>query len=43
MLAKYGQEVLDELEILHNQPVKLDRFWLEDRIAHYKSLPDDDH
>ena len=36
MLARYGQEVLDELETLHNQPFKLDRQWLEEKIKHYK-------
>lgn len=38
ILAKYGQEVLDELETLHNQPFKLDRFWLESQITKYKNL-----
>lgn len=38
MIAKYGQEVVDELERLHNQPVKLDRQWLEEKIEHYKNL-----
>jgi len=37
MLAKYGQGVLDELEELHNKPVKLDRTWLEEKIEHYKN------
>lgn len=37
MLAKYGQRVLDELEELHNKPVKLDRTWLEEKIEHYKN------
>lgn len=38
ILAKYGQKTLDELEELHNKPVKLDRQWLEERIEHYKEL-----
>jgi len=38
MIAKYGQEVLDELEALHNKPMKLDRFWLEEMIEKYKQL-----
>ncbi len=37
MIAKYGQEVVDELERLHNQPVKLDREWLIEQIEKYKS------
>lgn len=38
MIAKYGQEVVDELERLHNQPFKLDRQWLEEKIKHYQNL-----
>ena len=37
MIAKYGIEVVNELEDLHNKPVKLDRGWLEERIKHYKN------
>lgn len=37
MILKYGQEVVDELERLHNQPVKLDRQWLEEKIEYYKT------
>ena len=36
MREKYGQGVMDELEALHNQPFKLDRQWLEDKIRYYK-------
>ena len=36
MRGKYGQAVMDELEELHNQPFKLDRQWLEERIKYYK-------
>lgn len=38
MISKWGQEVVDELERLHNQPFKLDRQWLEDKIKHYQNL-----
>ena len=36
MLAKYGEGVLQELEELHNQPIKLERAWLEQKIQIYK-------
>lgn len=36
MIAKYGQEVVDELEAIHNKPIKLDRFDLERMIEEYK-------
>lgn len=36
MQAKWGQDVIDELERLHNQPFKLEIFWLEEMISKYK-------
>lgn len=38
IIAKYGEKVLEELEALHNQPVKLDRHELEEMITKYKNL-----
>lgn len=38
ILSKYGQETLDELEALHNQPFKLERLWLIEQIEKYKAL-----
>lgn len=37
MIAKYGQKVVDELEAIHNKPIKLDRFDLERMIEEYKT------
>lgn len=37
MIAKYGQKVVDDLEAIHNKPIKLDRFDLERMIDEYKT------
>lgn len=37
MIAKYGQKVVDDLEAIHNKPIKLDRFDLERMIEEYKT------
>lgn len=37
MIEKWGQQVVDELEALHNKPFKLDREWLEEKIEYYKN------
>jgi len=37
MLDKYGYGEINRLEKLHRETVKLDRTWLEERIAYYKS------
>lgn len=39
IIAKYGIKVIDELEAKRNEPVKLDREWLTERINHYKTKP----
>jgi len=38
MIKKYGQGVVDRLEEIHNETVKLDRFTLEFMIDKYKGL-----
>lgn len=38
MIRKYGFSAVEWLEEEHNKPFKLDRFWLEAMIKHYKSL-----
>lgn len=43
IIAKYGEKVLEELEALHNQPVKLDRHELEENINYYKGLTEWDN
>jgi hypothetical protein len=37
MINKYGEATLITLDATHNQPVKLDRFWLEEKIEYYQS------
>lgn len=37
ILDKYGYCELNRLELLKNQPIKLDRQWLEEKIEHYKN------
>lgn len=38
LAAKYGQEVVEELESLRWKTVKLDADWYEEKIEHYKKL-----
>lgn len=35
---KYGEGTADEMERLAHTEFKLDRFWLEEQIEHYKKL-----